>query len=263
MSWGALAAVESLVEVKGIGRFLLYILAYHQNSESLRCDPSLTRLQRDTGLTRPTVSKHLWALHTKGLIRIESRSDDRGQLSNFYHLLFAAPLVKELNHPRQRLLPEQEENKKEALPPTPRRSRPLLTWQASATAPEELGKFDVLLKGGLGDAYHPTQQFYDTVLRKYHHLDLLEEAVKMVGWLEAKQGRRKGTTAFVLNWLGGVRNGRAQRPGVGAARKRDGRDPWADNTDGWRDDGAIPEVPEVQGHGLDLDTSGVREALGK
>ncbi|KKN82014.1 hypothetical protein LCGC14_0312810 [marine sediment metagenome] len=257
MSWGALDAVENMVEVKGIERFVLYILAYRQNSETLRCDPSLSRLQRDTGLTRPTLSKHLWALHTKGLIRIESRYDDRGQLSNFYHLLFATPLVKEITYPPLGALPKQEENREDIKnPPTLKKSRP-----PSATAPPELEEFDSTLREGLGDAYHPTGGFYATVLRKYGGLDLVEEAVKMVGYYAANPGKNKGATSYVLNWLGGVRSGTAQRQGIGTTRKRDGRDPWADGTDGYRDDGAIPTLPEVQRRGLDLDASGPRAEI--
>lgn len=70
-------------------------------------------------------------------------------------------------------------------------------------------------------------KFLAKVAAKYGHLDLEEEAIKMVAWLKtptAKRKKRTCTPAFVLNWLSGV-SGPSPPPAAnvnGSRRAREG-----------------------------------------
>jgi 5-methylcytosine-specific restriction endonuclease McrA len=87
----------------------------------------------------------------------------------------------------------------------------------AATVPDQLKGFDETLRQLQG--YKPSVKFFETVMSRFGHLDLELEAVKAVEWARSN-GKRKGTTAFVLNWLQGVKpnsrqNGATQEPAFG------------------------------------------------
>ena len=68
-------------------KLLFVVLASHFNHGSGRCDPSLARLVRLSGLSRQTVIRRLETLEEKGLIRREHRTDAAGRrASNGYAL---------------------------------------------------------------------------------------------------------------------------------------------------------------------------------
>jgi hypothetical protein len=73
------------------------------------------------------------------------------------------------------------------------------SYRQKVSVPDSLVEFDRILKQI--PAYKPTKEFYEEVESNYSELPLRLEATKMVGWLQG-QKKRKGTIAFVLNWLG-------------------------------------------------------------
>ncbi len=259
-------------ELTASQKLVLMGLANYANMDDVTAFPSVRTLATDCGVGARTVERCFLELEGMHLIeRLPQYRSDGSRTSNLYklHVRMAEPpaTVTPPPAPVAGLEPviEPEDSKN---PPTPRRSRPPTP---PAAPPPELEEFDSILREAWPpDEYAPSGGFYTDWLRNYvglDYLDLLEEAVLMVDQQEQAPAskKRKHKARFVTTWLRKVKqereHGTAQRQGTGTTRKRDGRDPWADGTDGYRDDGAIPEVPEVQGHGVDLDASGARAEI--
>jgi len=90
------------IHVVGAYAFAVYsVLAMHANNAG-QCFPGIDRISTMTGISRPTVIKHLGVLEEKGLISITRRkSEEKGNLSNVYTLHPSKtplpPLVKQFN----------------------------------------------------------------------------------------------------------------------------------------------------------------------
>lgn len=75
-------------------RSLFAALAYHFNHTTGRCDPSLVRLEKCSGLARSTLIRRLETLEAKGFIRRERRINEfQRPISNSYNLKGYAPSV--------------------------------------------------------------------------------------------------------------------------------------------------------------------------
>jgi len=59
-----------------------------------------------------------------------------------------------------------------------------------------------------------TEEIKKQVMQLYPHLDLENELTRMKGWLLSKGKARKGTYAFILNWLGNAQPKEQKAPNV-------------------------------------------------
>lgn len=217
-------------------RLMWIVLQSHADAEG-RCWPSHERLAELTGLSKPTVRHCLDCLVAAGLLgrertahanhyrvqgkesfpctgkKLSSAPESRGKkVSSEGEQRKDSFLAEEKNLPLQRkeIFPEREplnETHRTRLRERDVNARSSRSREASA--PAELTAFDSRLRGQAG--YAPTAQFYVIVSTKYGHLDLVEEAEKMAGWL-GTQRARKCSTAFVLNWLKKTAQEAAQPP---------------------------------------------------
>jgi len=79
--------IMEATDLDGQEKALFAALAYHYNHSSGRCDPSLARLEKVSGLNRRTIIRRLHSLEEKGYIRREKRKDEYGtRISNSYSL---------------------------------------------------------------------------------------------------------------------------------------------------------------------------------
>lgn len=93
---------------------------------------------------------------------------------------------------------------------------------SAANVPESVKTLHASLAGAPG--YEPSPAFLEKVAAKYGHLDLEEEAIKMLGWLRNQpKAKRRCSTAFVLNWLDRTAQGHASaQPRAPNGRARPG-----------------------------------------
>jgi DNA-binding transcriptional ArsR family regulator len=93
-------------------KFVLVALADRCNKDTLRCDPSISRLADDTGLDRSTVIRALDALEADGYVkRVPRRKQDGGQSTNSYEfpsVTVRPPPSQSATPPSRRARPEPE-----------------------------------------------------------------------------------------------------------------------------------------------------------
>lgn len=90
MSFMAMEAALRMVDVTdATARHVALMLGYRQNPDTLRCDPSIPGLAKDTGLNRSTVIRKLQYLEKIGKIEIIDRVKNGRQTTNTYRLIFA------------------------------------------------------------------------------------------------------------------------------------------------------------------------------
>ena len=90
-------------QTRGPGKAIMLVLAYRANDEG-RCWPGLTRIARDSGLTRRTVTRCLPNIEATGELLIERRGrrgPTRGgeQASNLYRIIIAPPKGRDVQTP--------------------------------------------------------------------------------------------------------------------------------------------------------------------
>lgn len=105
----------------GSEKYVLWMLAYHHNDDTDQCDPSYSRLERETCLTRRTIIDIVKSLETKGLITVKRKTTHVNQ----YDLLFlvqpvhqSGELVKSTQATSEVTSPEHREHSSSVDPDT-------------------------------------------------------------------------------------------------------------------------------------------------
>lgn len=97
MSIKLIGQVYKIIDLKGGPKFLLVTLAKYANDKGVSCYPSISTLESDCGMTRPTIINHLNFLKEKNYIAWE-RYGSRYN-TNSYRIL-----VKNFNYSKESLL---------------------------------------------------------------------------------------------------------------------------------------------------------------
>lgn len=214
-------------DVPNAAKFVLVALAYHADADNLAWPSHLT-LARECSVSEAAIKRQLRVLVALGAISRDVRPrENRPNESNLYRLhvdrgsvatpygdqqrppeeVITDPLGGQQRPPRGSVanpsrgsvvtprivtLEESGEESKEAAAAAARGA------PEGILCPPELREMDAVLQGARG--YDPRRSFYDTVKRKYLHLDLVEEALKARSYTEQKP-KQPCSTLFLLNWF--------------------------------------------------------------
>ena len=77
--------------------FILLYLSTFMNAHGDSCFPSIVKISKDTGLSKPTVIKHLNVLRSEGWLTSKSIGNGKGWAHNQYFPLIPDKVVKQIN----------------------------------------------------------------------------------------------------------------------------------------------------------------------
>lgn len=100
MSYKAQQWVLEQTDIRGVDKWVLFMLAYRDNHEDPHgCFPSLNRMAKDCGFSRSTVQASIERLKKSGKVRVENRTDNKGDADSNWYTLPLVWVCREPVHP--------------------------------------------------------------------------------------------------------------------------------------------------------------------